>query len=570
MSLTQSITLLIIINSIFSEAVTNNRTQAISVEAKNAFKFEGQSDAAQSYGLIRFEDEDKNKYYNNEDYNEFNKPLSFENKGQGIKFNEPLSFENKGQSIKFEEENRIENQRPNHQKKKRKRRKPKRIISNGVPYFQNGLPGSFGRPGSVQPGPIYPGQSYPPYPGIPGPVYKPRPSPTSAALSAVTEALTSIALYDDRQCVPRLLCEAAGGAGGTASGLLQSISGLQPLLTLLAAYNGISSSPLFVFGRAVFLGMTSKANPGTCRYAYPDCPNDPEELVHYLNNHNGGFFRFFAAPQLNQQQGLEQFYNQLSGQNYGYYQPQQNLEQAGYGQLQQNYQYQQLQGAYPQQQGVYQGQNLQQQGLYQNQNVQQQGFYHNVPQVGYGQNVYQNQNFGHHNPNLYGNSYGFYGKGYPYQNANFNRFKSSTIQKRIQNTPGAEYVKNNENSKWLFPESSIPGVKDVYDQTRLGKVLKFPESSINSVIGAEGFTFPGIQSNREYLFSNIEAETEDFFDVTRGVNGYRNENYYNHGLHGSNSNNYDNSNNVRTLYIVRGNGDPNNPEIVHLAAGQTL
>ncbi|KAI8437279.1 hypothetical protein MSG28_011653 [Choristoneura fumiferana] len=121
--------------------------------------------------------------------------------------------------------------------------------------------------------------------------------------------------------------------------------------------------------------MTSKANPGTCRYAYPDCPNDPEELVHYLNNHNGGFFRFFAAPQLNQQQGLEQFYNQLSGQNYGYYQPQQNLEQAGYGQLQQNYQYQQLQGAYPQQQGVYQGQNLQQQGLYQNQNVQQQALF---------------------------------------------------------------------------------------------------------------------------------------------------------------------------------------------------
>lgn len=316
--------------------------------------------------------------------------------------------------------------------------------------------------------------------------------------------------------------------------------------------------------------MTSKANPGTCRYAYPDCPNEPEQLVHYLNNHNGGFFRFFAAPQSNQQQGLDQFYNQLSGQNYGYYQPQQNLEQAGYGELQQqNHQYLQ-QGAYPQQHSVYQGQNLQHQGLYQN-HLQQQ-VYPNVPQVGYGHNVYQNQNFGHQNSNMYGNSYGFYGKGYPYQqNSNFNRFKSSTIQKRIQNTPGSEYVENNKNSKWSFPESSTARVKDVQDQIRLGKVLKFPGSGLNIINGADGFVFPGIQSNREYLLSNIEAETDDVFDVSSEVNGYRNEKYYNYGLHGSDGNNYDNDKSkVRTLYIVRGNGDPNNPEIVHLAPGQTL
>ena len=60
---------------------------------------------------------------------------------------------------------------------------------------------------------------------------RPEPSLASSALNRVTEALTSIALYDDRQCVARLLCEAAGGGNLGTSGLLQAVSGIQPLLT---------------------------------------------------------------------------------------------------------------------------------------------------------------------------------------------------------------------------------------------------------------------------------------------------------------------------------------------------
>jgi hypothetical protein len=51
------------------------------------------------------------------------------------------------------------------------------------------------------------------------------------------------------------------------------------------------------FGRAILLGITAKGDPNTCFSAYPTCPRDPERLVDYLNNHNGGFFRFFGTQQ---------------------------------------------------------------------------------------------------------------------------------------------------------------------------------------------------------------------------------------------------------------------------------
>ncbi|XP_061725005.1 uncharacterized protein LOC133530956 [Cydia pomonella] len=379
---------------------------------------------------------------------------------------------------------------------------------------------------------------------------EPRPSATSAALSAVTEALSSLALYDDAQCVPRLLCEAAGGGSIPGSGILQSVSGLQPLLTLLSAYNGISSSPLFVFGRAVFLGMTSKANPGTCRYAYPQCPNDPEQLVHYLNNHNGGFFRFFAAPQLNQEQGLEQFYNQLSGQNYGLYQPQQSSQpnqfqnqnsQQGYGLQQQN------QYLYDQQFGQYHHQYVPQQ--YQNPNLQ-----------GYGLQQQFHQNY--QRPNPYSNGYGLYGQNYPYQKS-LNHTIENRIQRRIQNVRNTVFVNVSSKPKWSFPESTSN--RDVYSNVRLGKVINFPQSNVNSITAGQGFVFPGIQSNREYPI-NIEA-FDDF--EQKGVDEFRfrsenNDGIFKNGVDG------DNNDGIRILYVVRGNGDPNHPEIVRLIPGQTL
>lgn len=58
-------------------------------------------------------------------------------------------------------------------------------------------------------------------------------------------------------------------------------------------FNFAESSPLLSFGKAALLGYTSKSNPRNCYQEYPKCPRNPDRLIHYLNNHNGGFFRFF-------------------------------------------------------------------------------------------------------------------------------------------------------------------------------------------------------------------------------------------------------------------------------------
>lgn len=54
------------------------------------------------------------------------------------------------------------------------------------------------------------------------------------------------------------------------------------------------ASPMLNFARAVVLGYSSNGNPAMCYRAFPRCPRNPDKLVHYLNNHNGGFFRFFS------------------------------------------------------------------------------------------------------------------------------------------------------------------------------------------------------------------------------------------------------------------------------------
>lgn len=62
-------------------------------------------------------------------------------------------------------------------------------------------------------------------------------------------------------------------------------------------------SPIVLFGRAILLGYTSKENPYQCIYAFPRCPRNADDLIEYLNNYNGGFFRFFNGlnPHLNYQ-----------------------------------------------------------------------------------------------------------------------------------------------------------------------------------------------------------------------------------------------------------------------------
>lgn len=89
--------------------------------------------------------------------------------------------------------------------------------------------------------------------------------------------------------------------------------------SLLSAWNGLQTSPILHFGKAALLGYTSKGNTRSCGVAYPDCPSDPDRLVQYLNNHNGGFFRYFNGVHPVGFQGYApqyQGYNQYQYQNF--------------------------------------------------------------------------------------------------------------------------------------------------------------------------------------------------------------------------------------------------------------
>ncbi|XP_045779572.1 GATA zinc finger domain-containing protein 14 [Maniola jurtina] len=564
-----------------------------------------------NYGLIQFEGQTPQlDFVNFETQNNLE-----DNRGNSYTNEASIKFENEYEPTYDTNVQNVVGQKDGSRKKKRRKRKPKQHFGQQIPGNGQNLPYAPGYYGNGL-GPTYGGQYKPPRP-------RPRPSLASEALSAVTEALTSIALYDDYQCVPRLLCEAAAGGALGSSGILQTVSGLQPLLTLLSAYSGLTSNPLFVFGRAVLLGAASKSNPATCRYAYTACPTDPEQLVHYLNNHNGGFFRFFNAPQQGQQ-NLEQFYNQLS-QNYGLNQPEQEYNQ------QNNY-----------------------------------GFNNNQ------------QNYGSHNPNLYSNYNQNYGLAYPYQNNGQKiRFKNNDfnentnkIEKRIQIKPNTHYSDDLEdrNPRWSFPEGNRNPVNYVnndafdfyssneynlnnnnkrinfddqndrnryHDDKRKGKVLNFPGVNneedyleANYYDKNRGSFFPEHQDNKQYSEYNTPTKNNNYdnkyYDNRQYLSNDYNSNYHDNrqypdynsasnnnfenkyvnrdeyyaNRYYANKNKYDNDNyankdknynynndnyannynynnnddlqGVRTVYVVRGNGDPSNPEIHKLRPGQTV
>ncbi|CAG9793176.1 unnamed protein product [Diatraea saccharalis] len=618
---------------ILNENSTHQDIRSKTALSPRKIRFEGQQSYANTddYELgisnhgLKFEDEATDREPNNsgriifEDNgikNVASTGLNFqENESENVNHGVPSS----GQ-LTFQDENTIESHGIK-KKKRRKRRKPRfqRPQNTGGPLLgqqnsavpfpglQNSI-GSFPAPhypfpnvplGSPYPGPAYPG--YGPV-GYPGQYYRPQrrkqPSFTSEAFSKITGALTSIALYDDYQCVPRLLCEAAGGGALGSSEVLQSVAGLQPLLTLLSAYNGISSSPLFVFGRAVFLGMTSKTNTAACRYAYPQCPTDPEKLVHYLNNHNGGFFRFFNSPQQNPQ-NLEQFYQQLmlQGQygvqnpqpNYGYPYPpstqnqlfpdqhnQQPLsQQQYYGPYypqanQQGYGFSQLQNInkYPQYYGLYKPQtNL-------------------IPEQNNGF-LYPNSKIGYDHLQKYGKNYP-YNKKYGIKYISFNDKDGNSeneIQKRIQNKP-IHYSSHTEDTRvdqeFIFPESSSYN-EDDNNNNRDSKTLKFPDDNNNSYFNninnkkqAKAIVFPesynqNLNENNYSVKIINEHTTQPNFDITNGL--YIKYYDYYHG-NSANFNKYNNfkgdDEGIQTVYIVRGNGDPNNPEIVKIRPGEKV
>ncbi|XP_018050349.1 PREDICTED: uncharacterized protein LOC108688559 [Atta colombica] len=113
----------------------------------------------------------------------------------------------------------------------------------------------------------------------------------------IFNAISSISRYDDLKCVPRILCEVASGnppreykqAENNEQYLGESGRNIfTQWLTGLA-----QASPILSFARATVLGYSSNGNPATCYRAFPRCPRNPDKLLHYLNNHNGGFFQFF-------------------------------------------------------------------------------------------------------------------------------------------------------------------------------------------------------------------------------------------------------------------------------------
>lgn len=325
--------------------------------------------------------------------------------------------------------------------------------------------------------------------------------------------------------------------------------------------------------------MTSKNNPGSCRYAYSQCPNDPEQLVHYLNNHNGGFFRFFSNPQYPNaqlgQQNLEQFYNQLAGPGqYGLqsnfpnqpnppnqYGLQQNINGQNYG-VHSSYPVDQFNG-YPQQ-GTFPGQIIGQQNY---------GLFPSAP----------NQNLGIPVPNLYNGYQQNYGNGYSYQDKNglnqyrinYNNTEGNRAQKRIQNIrlPSEDTTVENldyddQNTKWLFPDS--PGSSQLYSngekRIRDGRELQFPERDTkNEYVNrkAKGFYFPGAQSNRQY--HNIYNPMFTLF------NNHQDNNEYASAQVSDVSHNIDdNEDGFEVIYIVRGDGNPNNPEIHKVRPGEKV
>ncbi|CAG9568416.1 unnamed protein product [Danaus chrysippus] len=402
--------------------------------------------ARAGYGLLAIENDQNFKYNENDGYNTHR-----------IKFNDATDED--GHFFDNNEDSQNVNNY-NLPKRKRRRRKPKQnYIGLNDPGTQYYAPGS-----GLNRYPYKAEQNY-------------ASSATSSFLSSVSNALSSISEHDDRQCVARLLCEAVSGS--PASSLFDRVSGLQPLLTLVAAYSGVQSSPVQMFGRALLVGASrSKAS---CIAAHPLCPTDTEELVHYLNNHNGDFFN---APD---RQNFEQINNQLH----------------------QNQMYNQYYG------------------------------------------LYGSPNNGLYRPSLYtpGHQYGF---AFPYSNDKY----GNRIQKRIQNNPIREYENFHQKThRWTFPDINN---NDINNFNHIINTLKFPyDESEGSHRKTRGFTFPsynyvsGIDGN---FFSNAYKPTYNQFS-------------YDESHHKKTSHRFEG---FQTVYVVRGNGDPNYPEVIHLRPGQSV
>ncbi|KAF7993467.1 hypothetical protein HCN44_010062 [Aphidius gifuensis] len=199
-----------------------------------------------------------------------------------------------------------------------------RDIDSNKPYEYNPYPtypeiqnNFYNKPNILKRGPQQSGHR-PNHYGYPPALPPSYPMPSNADFRPgilgvnLLDALSSISQYDDRKCVPRILCEVATGVKPGSSGYKQNYSdfGMNSIISLLTALAPGTSSPLIAFGKSALMGYANKGNPDICYRQYPHCPRNPSDLVDYLNNHNGGFFRFF-----NNRYGANRDYDNNNGDN---------------------------------------------------------------------------------------------------------------------------------------------------------------------------------------------------------------------------------------------------------------
>ncbi|KAI5645892.1 hypothetical protein NE865_02162 [Phthorimaea operculella] len=291
---------------------------------------DGDEQRQAGYGLVRFEgqlDQDNDpghrrpELYPSDDTPN-NRPLRFEDTPSYTNQNNPNPSSTTQNIVSFKDDTNYNNngntfnQIPG-QKKRRKRRWRKSRRFMGVRDIKYGPGGQ----------PIIPFHD---------PTAAPKPNfiEMSGPLRVISDALGSIIENDEKLCVRRMLCEqAATNDQIHSSPLLQTALTVFQYIPLLrnAAINALPlANSVGLISLAMRYGATSR-NVSACQQRYPQCPDDPEERIHYLNNHRGGIFRFFRGNDQHQYTATE-FHNQLlqlglnpqpnPANTYGFYQPQ--------------------------------------------------------------------------------------------------------------------------------------------------------------------------------------------------------------------------------------------------------
>ncbi|KAJ6635268.1 hypothetical protein Bhyg_13853 [Pseudolycoriella hygida] len=157
---------------------------------------------------------------------------------------------------------------------------------------------------------------------------RPPPSPFGT-IEQLGKAIDEITRNDDFQCIPKVICQMFGNQRQQNS--FSSILGSPIFSGLIAAVP--SSSTGLIYGRAALLGYTS--GESTCNGAYPKCPKHEDDLLYYLNNHRGGFFRFFnGGASFGDDSNYNYNHNQQNNQfNQNYNQQQNTPQQSSLGNL---------------------------------------------------------------------------------------------------------------------------------------------------------------------------------------------------------------------------------------------